>query len=185
MTRETTIYLMGKVDFKELYEFCNSLIGAENPQFTISRSAAEGEKGYLTYSNRIGQGFNAILKVQTHEAHNVNLEDYFDELYEEDYEDCEDPEPRMLEPACAMLVSFDTAYGHKDTYGGVNALHGRYIIALHDWLATKGIKIKWKEEYTGEIHDGLDNIERMIENNDDIVFYRTVFLPSVAMHMNA
>lgn len=185
MSLETKIFLMEKTDIKELFDFCNGLLGAENPKFKATRSAAEGEFGYLTYRNDIDQGLKAALMVQTHEARDVNPEDYFDDLYEEDYEDCDDPEPTLLEPACAMLVTFDTTFGYRDEFGGANNLHGRYIIALHDWLASKNIRIKWREEYTREIHDGLDNIDRMVKNNSDVVFYNRVFLPAVAAHMSA
>lgn len=179
MSRETSVFLMQKTDIKELFDFCNSLLGAENPKVSIT----ENEAGYLSYRNEWGQGLPAVMSVLGHVSRDVNEEAYFDELYEEDYEECEDPEPTMLEPACAMTVSFDTGFGYRDEFGGADNLHGRYIIALYKWLAERGVSIKWREEYTREIHDGLDNIDRMIKNEAASVFFDSVVMPSVLNQM--
>lgn len=179
MSRETSIYLMQKTDIQELFDFCNSLMGAVNPQYT----STQNEAGYISYRNAWDQGLPAALSVLTHADHDVNEEPYYDELYEEDYAECDDPEPTMLEPACAMTISFDTTFGYRDEFGGADSLHGRYIIALHNWLSEKGIAIKWREEYTREIHDGLDNIDRMVKDKHASVFYDKIFMPMVMNRM--
>lgn len=179
MSRVTTVFILQKTDPKEVFDFCNSLMGAENPRVKNTSN----ERGYISYANEWDQGLPALMSVLAHEERDVNPEAYYDELYEEDFIDCDDPEPRMMEPACAISLSFDTTYGYRDEFGGVDNLHGRYIIALHDWLAEKGISLKWKEEYTGDIHDGLNNIDRMIGNEKSSVFYNEIFMPTVVKHI--
>jgi hypothetical protein len=65
--------------------------------------------------------------------------------------------------ACWLDVDFDTGYGHRDAQGGCGELHARLVAQLGRRLDSKGIAWSWKNEFSGEVHDGPDRYERLVD----------------------
>lgn len=56
-----------------------------------------------------------------------------------------------------VTVNWDTAYGYSDDQGhNCTTLHAEYIVKVGQWLAESGLRFRWENEYTGEVHDGAD-----------------------------
>lgn len=156
MTLSTYVYVKEPVDRRELFTECNRIIGShEGVQFTADEDGI---------ANRPDQGLNAWLLIRAHEdgvtyandpaaEHGRFCDGPDDDCYhgEEDEGDCRD------EPAFAE-VNFDTAYSHRDEYGGCGELHARYIVMLGRWLEAKGLTWTWRNEFTGEINAGYDGL---------------------------
>lgn len=151
MTLSTDIYVLDKVDPMEVFNYCNSeLLHVDNPRFSDEESS--WSKGTRRIMNAPGQGLNAWLSVS------ASLEG--GPLHPEDVWETEDlEEPYLMSPKSYLTVNFDTGYSYSDEFGGCETLHRRYIENLYDYFAEKGIKIKWRDEFTGEIHDGLDGLD--------------------------
>lgn len=152
MTLNTHIYLTGPVDAKEVFDFCNGLLGAKNPAFTNEES--RWDAGIWRYMNQPGQGFNAWLTVAYRPDGPLAVEDVYDEEW-------------LAQKACAVSISFDTGYSYQDEFGNCSALHGRYIRALQLWAEDHGATLAWQNEFTGEVFDGLDGLENFAGEGDE------------------
>ncbi len=54
-------------------------------------------------------------------------------------------------------MDFETAYGYRDSRGwGCGELHAMLVAELANYLLQAGVRWKWMNEFTGEIHDGED-----------------------------
>jgi hypothetical protein len=186
MTLSTDIYILDPVDPMEVFNFVNEhLLKVKDPEFeheldtNWDREAKDwlpNTEGIMTLSNKVGQGFDAWFMSKYREGGPLYTEDQYDD--DEDYE-----EPYLLAPACFMKLDFDTAYGYKvPGIGGCADLHARYIIALHDWLSTKGVRIKWRNEFTGDIFNGLDGLEEFSKAGADARDWFKSILPGVLAH---
>jgi hypothetical protein len=176
MTLSTNIYILDPVDPLEVFNFVNKyLLNAENPRFKHEPYKWGNDPEIMTLSNEGGQGFDAWFMSKYRKGGPLYTEDQIDE---EDYD-----EPYLTDPACFMKLDFDTAYGYNvPGIGGCSQLHSRYIVALHAWLAAKGVRIKWQNEFTGEYHDGLDGLEEFAGNGDDAQAWFKSILPGVLVH---
>lgn len=180
MTLSTDIYILDPVDPKEVFDFCNKYLLKvtdplidHKPDTTWSRDTGwVDDPEVMDLSNRIGQGFDAWLLTKYRKNGPLYSEDQYDD--DEDRE-----EPYLLSPACFMKLDFDTAYGYRSEFGGCAQLHSRYIVALHDWLETKGVRIKWRNEFTGEIFDGLDGLDGFGNDGDAARDWFKSILPGV------
>ena len=188
MTLSTNIYILDPVDPMEVFNFVNKyLLKVENPRFNHAPATSyqKDEKGewnevedpeIMDLSNNVGQGFDAWFISKYRKNGPLYTEDQIDD--DEDY-----VEPYLMDPACFMKLDFDTAYGYSDKLGGCSQLHSRYIVALHDWLATKGVRIKWQNEFTGEYHDGLDGLDEFAGDGDKARDWFKSILPGVLLSL--
>ena len=158
MTLSTYVYILDEVDPKEVFDWVNTnLLKVKDPITETFRDAeeyswvADKSSTEMTRWNRVGQGFDAWFITHYREGAPLYVEDQYET---EDFE-----EPYLTSPACYMSLDFDTAYGYRGVDGeGCDDLHASYIVKLHDWLAKKGVRIRWKNEFTGEIFDGIDGL---------------------------
>lgn len=185
MTLNTSIYILDEVDPMEVYNFVNKhLLKVTNP-ITLHRPYKDWskDKGYTEHpdimdlDNEVGQGFDAwYMSKYRKSGEPLYPEDHYEDwsVGEDDEEDL-----HLTNPACFMELSFDTAYGYVSKVGGCSQLHTTYIIALHDWLEAKGVRIKWQNEFTGEIHDGLDGLEEFGTSGEDARKWFKSIMPGV------
>lgn len=152
----TTIYVLDKVDPKEVFDFCNSLMGAEHPAFTKTHDEWD-PAGIVSLDNAPSQGLPAWLMSNYRENRPLNRVDI--------YEDSENP-TMITSPACWMELSFDTGYAYRDTFGGCTELHARYIVSLHGWLNERNVAMAWKNRFSGMIHSGIQGLEEFFEGGD-------------------
>lgn len=175
MTLDTRIYIYDKVDQDEVKAKVDELLGIENPRsYEEMGSGPYGcvDEGTRELSNRIAQGFNAWVMTYSNpdgirysDEHKAEQERWHNE-YHEDPEDCSpercpaDLDFSKLEHDAGihyMQISMDTAYGFRNDKGwNCTTLHAWVIINLGSWLDERGIRWAWENEYTGEIHHGLD-----------------------------
>lgn len=187
MTLSTDIYILDPVDPMEVFNFVNKyLLKQDNPSFKHEPQSRYIKKDHgdwtevedpeiMDLSNEIGQGFDAWFLSKYRKNGPLYAEDQYD-----DDEDLE--KPYLISPACFMSLDFDTAYGFRSEFGGCAQLHSRYIVALHDWLATKNVRIKWRNEFTGEIFDGLDGLDGFGNDGDAARDWFKSILPGVLLH---
>lgn len=169
MTLDTRIFILDPVDPQEVFDFCNGLLGAKNPRFKEGPSDWDTDKEVIHLDNEPGQGFPAWLMTKYRAegtplySEDMTKRDSDPEYYDEEDEDGKD----LYRPACFMELSFDTAYGYQDEFGGCTTLHARYIVDLYNFLLEKGVRIKWQDEFTGDIHDGIHGIEDFLGGGDE------------------
>lgn len=179
MTLNTNIYILDRVDPHEVFNFCNRLLGADydvyrsekvrTPENRIEYYESESEwipPGAVELGNRVGQGLPALFQSIYRENAPLHTDDYFE------YDDfTDDPDGEIytyfVSPACYMSLSFDTPYGYRNDIGGASTLHGLYIVELYHWLKEQGVNIKWQNEMTGVISEGLSGLGEFFNKGDD------------------
>lgn len=180
MTLNTNIYILDPVDPQEVFNFCNkALLKASNPRFKHEPDTWEEDPEIMDLSNEGGQGFPAWLCTKYRKGGMP--------LYAEDHYDSwgDGEDPYLASPACFMALDFDTAYGYRDEYGGCSDLHGRYIVALYNWLKEKSVRIKWMNEYTGDIYEGIDGLDTLFKGGDEAnEWFRNTVIPAIEANFN-
>lgn len=188
MTLNTEIYLHGQVNIPEFFEFCQRALlafdGEARSLEAVVWTDDEGWRGDGTRrrANRLGQGLPAILDltyrsdgplmtVEQSAAHN-------DWCNEEG--DCDGSHHT---PPNWATVSLDTAYGYKDPHSGWGCgdLHAALIRLFGDYLDKHGVQFSWENEFTGEVHDGYNNLDDLgAQGANAGEWFRNVVLPAIA-----
>lgn len=184
MTLDTRVYVLDRIDYREVFLKCNQLIGAHEG----IESRDEPEKiwregkpypdpsGRWSIWNKPGQGLCALLDVSYRKdgpyvargEHARFCEPDEDESHQTCF-------PRWLE------VSFDTAYSYHDEHGGCGALHARLVFALGQWLDERGVRWRWENEFTGEIHEGYADLSGLVDGGAQAAdWFRTAVAPVIA-----
>jgi hypothetical protein len=154
MTLDTRIYVLDRIDHRELFARCGQLIGAdEGIKFTDDQDCAYGDADPLaqpwTIANNPGQNLCARLMVHYRPGAPLRTEA---QASAHDM-DCEG--------ACYAEVSFDTAYGYRGPDGGCGDLHVRLVTQLGQWLDGRGIRWQWRNEFTGEVFWGYEGLDQL------------------------
>lgn len=196
MTLDTRVYVTDNTDLRELFTKCQELLGA----YDEDRRGPDRQrsKHYPTsLDNEPMQNLPAWLMV-----HHGGERPYrtAEELVEHD-EDCNLPDSEYFdedEPVCDGTsgyvhrkqpcwyeVSFDTAYGYKGPDGmGCGDLHARIVAELGAWLDAKGVRWKWRNEFTGEIHEGYESLIQLASGGfEATAWFRTMVVPAINARM--
>lgn len=193
MTLNTEIYLHGTVGIPEFFEFCQRALLAFDEQ---ARSLGDVEwadkEGYFDKStrersNKIGQGLPAILKL-TYRPDvpllAVEQAAEHDEYCNEDG-DCDGTGHKPPHWAC---VNLDTAYGWRDSARGWRCgdLHAALIRLFGGYLDERGVAFSWENEFTGEVHDGYNNLDGLGAGGANATqWFDSVVLPVIAREIEA
>lgn len=172
MTLSTDIYVLDEMDPMVIFEKCRELVGAtdENP---FEDKEGYGEDGGRIIHNLPGQGLPAWLTVYYRpDAPYVTDEIAAKqraanhETYCVKYDECDCSDGTYI--VNYLTINFDTAYGYSDELGrGCAHLHASYILTIGRWLDLLGIKWKWENEFTGEVHEGYDALEEFVGGGID------------------
>ena len=167
MTLNTRIYVHGPIDYREVFAKCDQLIGANGG------TRFRDEPGVI--SNEPDQGLCAWLDVHHGDGG----------PYLKDPEPCDEYcEPGCdfpHDPACWLVASFDTAYSYHGADGGCGDLHARIVAELGRWLDSKGITWSWRNEFTGDIHQGYDGLTDLGAGGlEALEWFATEVLPAIA-----
>lgn len=159
MTLSTDVYILDAVPAAEVFAFAAGLLG-ERPDGEPYEWADEVDNYWgdnpdgRRIMGRPDQGLPAWLTVH-YKAGGVPLATAADEAV--CTEDCD------VDGHCGhaheswVTVNWDTAYGYSDAEGrNCTTLHAHYIVELVGWLALRGARVRWRNEYTNEVHDGAD-----------------------------
>lgn len=176
MTLATEVFLSGDIDGREVFAYAQHLLALydkqKRPASEQKTRAFEGpdSEGVAQLSNRIGQGLPAILDVKFRTDGSPLRAEDIPETEGSDWE----------YPKCSVEVRFDTGYGYSDSLGGCSHLHARFICALQDWVTERDGSLAWRNEYTGDVHQGLDGISEFIgDGNKAADWFATEALPAI------
>jgi hypothetical protein len=159
MTLDTEVWLKGPIDSEAAFTLALDAIcqAAERPQDATSAKVFRAPD---QISTRPGQGLPAWLWLDR------------------------DPNGGALYPDLGVTVSFswDTAYSSREGVNGdvdCDLLHARALVYVHGHLPP-GVTMKWRNEYTGDVFDGVDGLESLIESGADAQnWFWTVAAPEV------
>lgn len=207
MTLDTRIYVLDRVDVRELFREGQRLLGLADERqrgpdqqrwsdeqdktwregvsfvepgnpWTISNDVGQGLPGWLMiHYRRDGERRRTAEEAAVHECCNHPDSDYYD---------AGEPQCSSVEhnPVCYAEVSIDTAYGYRGPNGyGCGDLHAAFITALGEWLDARGIRWKWRNEFTFEVHEGYDRLIDLTSGGSEAAnWFRTSVLPAIAAH---
>jgi hypothetical protein len=197
MTLDTRVYVLDRISAKDVWLKCNQLIGADESVKAVHEQKKSWRKGESFvepgdpwwYWNRPGQGLCALLDVQYRPdaplrseadaaAHDEDCNLPGTEWYDEEAGPCDGS---WHYPACWLEISFDTAYSYKDEQGrGCGDLHASLLADLGRWLDERGVRWAWKNEFTGEVHTGYEQlIELCTGGFEASAWFRTTVAPAI------
>lgn len=170
MTLDTRIYVLDDIDYRLVFAECGRLIGQhegirfkDEPCEVFTNGAWRPEPhGLRRIGNELGQGLPAILEVTYRrggaaKATSEQCDRYCDTP-------CDVPKDSH-DPAHWLEVSFDTAYGYRDTQGrGCGDLHASLVAQLGQWLEKRNVRWAWRNEFTGDLHHGYDGLAELCSN---------------------
>lgn len=184
MTMSTSVYVRQPVNPERLFRFLQGALSERDQQDYhrrpgepyVRKNGSTWESPDMDqcgqWSNRIGQGLPAILRV-TYGADGPLREDYYDCEGEPEWCECKPGEPhdvdplRPFEPLC-VKVWFDTAYGYRgDNGAGCGDLHAYLVASVATWLADQpgSPAYVWTN---GETDITSDNLDRLHELGDPV-----------------
>jgi hypothetical protein len=169
--------LLGAPDAKykheELTDFDSELFKATQTGEKDERGVLIGERRWIPngkweYSNDPGQGLGAWMWVKYRPDGPLHPKPlYYDSDYDEtdepvywasDEEDEQEPTLHLSEPAMALEINFDTAYGYGRGEGyGCGDLHAAMIVRIGEWLDARGVGWLWYNEFYGTWHERDDH----------------------------
>lgn len=184
MTLSTDIYITGTaVTQRQVYDKVNDLLNVPAERIIIDehidadRWLSRGADHRL--SNQLGQGFAAIIDTYANEDGSI-----VECSQHED--DCDDgcASHYCAPPPHHVHVDLDTGYAYRGERGeSCSMLHAGVIVALHDWLVPLGCSLHWVNEYTGDVHAGLDGLRDFIGNGAEAdAWFATVAWPAILTH---
>lgn len=206
MTLDTRVYVLDEVDHREVFRECQRLIGqyatdrrgpdqqrwTDEQNKTWSKGESFVELGNpWTIGNDVGQGLPAWLLVYYRPAESYRSAD---QSAEHDEWTCNFPGAKHYEPdeplcdetehdqPCWLEISMDTAYGYRGPEGmGCGDLHARIVAELGQWLDAKGARWKWRNEFSGEIHEGYERLIDIASSGFEAsAWFSTTVAPAIA-----
>lgn len=146
MTLDTRFVINAPTDPREVFDFCNSLIGAtEATQWSHDEAGKWKWQHNHAYRNHAGQGLCALMDVE----YGVNGGKLREDKYDD--EGIEITGVGEHEPEGYVEVSFDTAYGYRGP-GGLTCgeLHAGLVAHLGRWCEERAYPHSWQNEFSGE-----------------------------------
>lgn len=184
MTFNTTIVIGNPLPVRELFDFCNGLLGAPADvkwkqqdcdgnrlgQREILNEPMQGLPAWLwIYYGADGPMRHAHTKYCATEVGPAKWDDdgkypvTANDIAEHEAEIAADPTRNGW---AAIEVTFDTAYGYvADDGTRCTQLHARYVAQFGAWLDKRGAPWRWQNEYTGEWFDGYDGLRDFAEDD--------------------
>ena len=169
MTLDTRIYVHGQVDVPELFREGQRLLSLDDDKHRDPSEQQWEDKPYTVFAdgkwiddpdgtrsirNRISQGLPGILDITYRPDGPLKTDPEACDRWCDDPCDQESPH----EPAHWCEISIDTGYGYQDEHGGCANLHARLIAQFGNWLEARNVSWSWKNEYTNEIHEGVNGL---------------------------
>lgn len=194
MTLSTDVYILDEVDAREVFRFCQGLLTkyddprhlapesmqVRDEQDTGTPGVWEVQPGNpWSLDNKPDQGLPAWLMSAYRPDGPLRAEAPGHD------EDCdEDCTGKYHDRACWMSLDFDTAYGYRDSRDwGCGDLHAALVAELGEWLTGRGIRWEWRNEFTGDVHIGVDGLEELGSKGAEAsAWFRNMALPALLMH---
>lgn len=172
MTLSTDLVILDPMSARAVFDFALALVAdgfPSEPTWDYTRKG-EGDHYKATtshYATTCGQGLPAWLFV--HHGDDGPLT-----LVEDDWE-ADEPVPPCNEHF--IRIDWDTGYSYRGASGeGCGDLHARYVATVGRWLDEQGKRWWWRNEFTGEWHEGCDGLESLGNAGDEAMswFVNTV-----------
>lgn len=150
MTLSTDVYIQGPVDLHALRYVVQAAL-AEFDEYgrTPDQQLWEGESDTFrnSWSTTVGQGLPAWTFIH-----------YGSDVVWRQADDVEDD--GYVTPAHFASIDFDTAYGYRGENGETcSTLHVQLMTRVGKWLDEQSVPWKWRDEFTGHIHDAYDGFD--------------------------
>lgn len=187
MTLDTRIYVHGKIDYRAVFVKCNQLLGATEQTRCTDEQDTDyrlGKKVTLpgsswTIQNEPMQGLPGWLMLHYRPDAPLRVpgdhSKYCDGAADECYEPCGIP--------CWLEISIDTTYSYHGPEGGCGDLHAWFTAELGRWLNEQGVSFSWRNEFTGEVHQGFDGLEDLGRGGlKALEWFATEALPAIRAH---
>lgn len=203
MTLDSRIYVHGETGIPNLFIACqravlrydqagrtlDQIVWEDEEATDWSREARERTgDGYVPNGKRdrlntVGQGLPAWLWLHYRldgPYRSVEESQEHDECCE--YEDSEPCDGSGHRPAAFIEIMLDTTYGYEDERGwGCGDLHAALIWEIGHYLDAQGVGWSWMNEFTGEIHDGFNNLDDLGGGGAKAQnWFRNTVLPAIA-----
>lgn len=185
MTLDTRVYVLDRIDQREVFLKCNQLIGAHEGIESTDRldgTWRDGERitepgNPWSIGNKIGQGLCALLDISYRPDAPLRTEGQHKEWCDPAEDECSGT---YCSP-CWLEVSFDTAYGYRGDNGeGCGDLHARLVAELGQWLDGKQVRWQWKNEFTGELHERYDGLAELGSGGAEASdWFRNIVVPAI------
>lgn len=204
MTLNTDVYILDECDPIEVFRYCQGLLAhfddrrrpAEDQKFEHSQSTTwrDGEHvvepdNHWRIDNEPLQGLPAWLMLRYRPGSPLRTEE--DVAAHDDW--CNGPWSKFFtedeavcdrsghDVPCWIELDFDTAYGYKSGGMGCGDLHAVLVARLGEWLTAKGLRWKWRNEFTGEVHEGPDHLVELCSGGRDAnSWFLNTVLPAIA-----
>lgn len=175
MTLSTDLVIVDPINPRAVFDFALALLAEDfdgTPEWNYTPAA--DSKGFRNsyYATTCGQGLAAWLFV--HHADDGPLT-IADEYWEDD----------EVRPPCnehCVRIDWDTGYSYKGRNGeGCGDLHVRMVATVGHWLDEQGKRWWWKNEFTGEWHEGADGLNALGDSGAAAQeWLTTTVLPAIA-----
>lgn len=193
MTLSTNVYVLDPIDPEEVFRFCQGLLTKyDEDRRTPDRQVwsddpcqnySDGQwiddpDGRRRIANKLGQGLPGILDITYRTGGPLRTEEQAAQHDEHCSDDCSD---RWHDQPCWLDVDFDTAYSAKFEGGmGCGDLHAALVAELGHWLTGKGIRWRWRNEFTGEVHDDPAKLIDLVTGGfAATAWYQNTVLPAI------
>jgi hypothetical protein len=170
MTLDTAVYVQSPCDKEELWSEIIRIITRGTMEALVDPDKDN------TRTTTCGQGLDAwtFMHWGDDDAARMPEPETCDEWCKSD---CD----RQHEPAHFIKLSFDTGYSFSRPYAGdCSTLHAGYLVQLATFFAPRSISWSWKNEYNGDIHEGLTGIAEFLGNGEHAKeWFQTQVLPAM------
>lgn len=191
MTLSTNVYVLDEIDPMEVFRYCQGLLA----RFDDERRPAEAQRwtnrqdmtfnlgewttepdnpwsldnepdqnlpAWLMMAYRPGAPLRTQADAEKHDPDCCNIPGAT--FYDESEPLCDGA---YHSTACWLDIDFDTAYSYKSGGRGCGDLHAALVGLLGQWLSEKGVTWKWRNEFTGEVHDDAASLVELVTGGAD------------------
>jgi hypothetical protein len=201
MTLDTRVYVLNPINQREVFLKCCQLLGvteqhrcedkqdacwnADTKEWEVQPGNSwiaqtvpdQGLPAWLMLHYRPDAPYRTAAEAAAHDDDICNLPGT--EWYDEDDGPCDGS---WHWPACWLEISFDTAYSYRDGQGrGCGDFHASLVAELGQWLDERGVAWKWKNEFTGDVHTGYEQLIELCSGGFEAsAWFRTSVMPAIA-----
>lgn len=199
MTLNTEIYIHGEIGALDIFNFlvhqllefdtdhrdfaairtkaAQNQDGAPSPTWTMQTVIGQGLPAWTMVHYRPGGAYRTETEAAAHDTDICNVP-------ESEFFDADDPvcDGSHHDPACHLQIDMDTGYGFRGPNGmRCDHLHGVIIARLGVLLDERAAPWSWRNEYTGEVHQGATGLDGLLRAGEaGNAWFDNVAFPAIA-----
>lgn len=150
--------------------------------WTMQTVIGQGLPAWTMVHYRPGGAYRTDAEALAHDTEICNVTE--SEFYDDTEPVCDGS---RHDPACHLKVEMDTAYGFTGPNGmRCDHLHGVMIARLGALLDERGVPWSWRNEYTGEVHQGTEGLDGLLRAGEaGNAWFDSVAMPAIQAHIAA